>query len=85
MSRNKDIKFLHEVTGKPYKECRALMKANGWDLWRAFPLPEIIAKIPEIINRATDEIVEALNSITEATRKMKDILVESINNAINES
>ena len=36
MSRNKDIKLLHDMTGLAYKECRALMKKNHWDYWRAF-------------------------------------------------
>lgn len=34
MSRNKDIKALHQWTGKPYKECRAIMKANGRKGWK---------------------------------------------------
>lgn len=31
MSRNKTIKLLHEVTLKPYAECRAALKRNHWD------------------------------------------------------
>ena len=31
MSRNKTIKLLHDVTLKPYKECRAALKRNHWD------------------------------------------------------
>ena len=31
MSRNKTIKLLHDVTLKPYKECRAALKRNNWD------------------------------------------------------
>ena len=35
MSRNKDIKYLHDVTGWSYKLCRQKMKDNNWDLWQA--------------------------------------------------
>lgn len=35
MSRNRDIKTLHEMTGIKYSELRNALKANGWNSWRA--------------------------------------------------
>ena len=35
MSRNKDIDFLHNITGDPYSVCRGKLKAVSWDLTRA--------------------------------------------------
>ena len=32
MSRNKDIKYLHTVTGWSYKDCRAKLKQAHWNL-----------------------------------------------------
>ena len=36
MSKNKDIKLLHDMTDLSYKECRSLMKKHHWDYWGAF-------------------------------------------------
>lgn len=36
MSRNKDIKRLHLVSGRSYKECRDTLKTTGWDYNSAF-------------------------------------------------
>ena len=32
MSRNKDIAFVHKVTGQPYRVCRARMKKCNWNI-----------------------------------------------------
>ena len=32
MSKNKDLKFLHEVTGEPYAVCRRKMKDESFSL-----------------------------------------------------
>ena len=31
MSRNKTIKYVHDVTGKSYAECRRICKAASWN------------------------------------------------------
>lgn len=62
MSRNKDIKFLHEVTGLPYSVCRRRMKACGWDLVKAIGVDQIkgiIEALPEII----DNLAKAMNRL----------------------
>jgi hypothetical protein len=35
MSRNRDIKTLHEMTGFKYSVLRKALKTNGWNSWRA--------------------------------------------------
>ena len=35
MSRNRDIKTLHEMTGFKYSILRKALKTNGWNSWRA--------------------------------------------------
>lgn len=62
MSRNKDIKFLHEFTGLPYSVCRRRMKACGWDLMKAIgsdQIRRIIEAMPDII----DNLGKAMNRI----------------------
>lgn len=46
MSRNKDIAYLHCLTGWDFKICRLIMKEFKWDLRtveRAYILSEVIA------------------------------------------
>lgn len=62
MSRNKDIKALHQWTGKPYKECRAIMKANDWDLLKASGLGEL-PEILKTLGEASIAIVDALGEM----------------------
>ena len=71
MSRNKDIKALHQWTGKPYKECRAIMKANGWDLLKASglgELPEILKTLSEASIAIVDALGEMFTRIEKALR-----------------
>lgn len=73
MSRNKDIKFLHEFTGLPYSVCRRRMKACGWDLMKAIgsdqirriieAMPDIIDNLGKAINRLLAGIGTALKII----------------------
>ena len=71
MSHNKDIKALHQWTGKPYKECRAIMKANGWDLLKASglgELPEILKTLSEASIAIVDALGEMFTRIEKALR-----------------
>lgn len=86
MSKNKDIKALHEWTSKPYSECRAIMKANGWDLYRAIGL----ADLPELISSAFVTLSKTLEIITERLREALTSIdwvqvVELIKNAYEEA
>lgn len=86
MSKNKDIKALHQWTNKPYRECRAIMKANGWDLYRATGL----ADLPELINNIFDAFSKTLENITTSLREILTSIdwmrvVELINEAKEEN
>ena len=77
MRHNKDIKALHAITMKPYKECRALMKANGWDLYKALGFG-YLAKAPEIIKEAVEGLRIATEQAVETLRKFARQLHEAL-------
>lgn len=56
MSRNKDIKLLHEITGWSYKECRKRMKANHW-------------KISKVLGGSFDLISEIISNALNVMRR----------------
>lgn len=58
MSRNKDIQFLHQVTGWTYKECRRKYRENGYDLWKTLPFNS--QRMNEILE-ASKQAIEALS------------------------
>lgn len=72
MSHNKDIKFLHEVTGEPYAVCRRKMKAAHWDLYKALGYPsfdellETITPVIEGVAEAAAEVAKAIGHIIES-------------------
>lgn len=80
MSRNKDIKLLHEMTGLSYRKCRSLMKANGWHLWKALPIDTIIKQFPEALANSFKVVSDTLTYITETMQK----LIEEFNRTITE-
>jgi hypothetical protein len=61
MSHNKDIRYLHEVTGESYAVCRQKMKAAHWDLFKALVYPsvdEILEKLKPVIEVCAEAVVE---------------------------
>ena len=77
MSRNKDIAFYHEFTGKPYSECRRIMKACHWELGAAIlydankgidAVSEALKIFPEIIETSCHAVGEFLISLGEGLR-----------------
>lgn len=80
MSRNKDIKFLHEFTGMPYSVCRRQMKACGWDLMKALgvdTVKEIIEVMPDIIDNLGKAINRVLASLGTALKTIGQNLEET--------
>lgn len=70
MSRNKDIKFLHDFTGLPYSVCRQRMKKCNWDLWRAIGIDEIKSLLDGgVLTNALEVVAEAMNGLLESFRK----------------
>ena len=72
MSRNKDIKALHDWTGLSYKECRQLMKSNNWILISAlmdangWKLPKFLENFSKAIQDFGRALAESLNKVCEA-------------------
>ena len=62
MSKNKDIKYLHEFTGQPYSVCRKRMKACGWDLAKAIGFDHVKGMI-EVLPDIIDNFGKAMNGI----------------------
>lgn len=83
MSRNKDIKLLHDITGKSYKECRQLMKATGWDITKAIDLSGIMANIARIGINTSKVIQELADRIAEIIPAMVEVMNKTAEAAIN--
>lgn len=82
MSRNKDIKLLHDLTGWSYKKCRAHMKANHWDIVKALPIGDVLGKLPEIISNTMAVMGEAINLVASTARDFASQLTQAINDSI---
>lgn len=72
MSHNKDIRYLHAVTGEPYAVCRRKMKVAHWDLYKALGYPsfdEILKTLIPVIEgvaEAAAEVAKAIGHIIES-------------------
>jgi len=82
MSRNKDIKLLHDLTGWSYKKCRAHMKANHWDIVKALPIGDVLGKLPEILSNTMAVMGEAINLVANTARDFASQLTQAINDSI---
>lgn len=82
MSRNKDIKLLHDVTGWPFKKCRAHMKANNWNLVKALPIGDVLSQLPELLSGTMAVMGEAINLVASTARDFASQLTQAINEAI---
>ena len=80
MSRNKDIKLLHEVTGLSYKECRAKMKRCGWDFTAALfeGNPFVL-----VLQDGFDTFMKALEQAVVSTAQAVEAFGEALSGALN--
>lgn len=74
MSRNKDIKLLHEWTGWSYKECRKQMKDHHWDLWQAFNFEELISKLPDLLENISMAIAKVYEATADVVKSLMKVL-----------
>lgn len=74
MSRNKDIKLLHEWTGWSYKECRKQMKDHHWDLWQAFNFEERISKLSDPLENISMAIAKVYEATADVVKSLKKVL-----------
>ena len=72
MSRNKDIDYIHYVTGWSYKECRRKYKENGYNL--IMTLPEVNDNVKKAIDAAT----KSIKAVAEAITKVAETLCDTI-------
>ena len=75
MSRNKDIKRLHLVSGRSYKECRDTLKATGWNYNSAFFLlfPNVFdaaERVSEILTNWFNAMADLCNTIGEVAARV---------------
>lgn len=82
MSRNKDIKLLHDLTGWSYKKCRAHMKANHWDIVKALPIGDVLGKLPELLSNTMAVMSEAINLVANTARDFASQFTQAINESI---
>ena len=87
MSRNKDIAYLHDLTGWDFKTCRLIMKEFKWNLQtveRAYilsqdeELRENIENIIASFAESAAKAFEALKPVIENTAKVIGQLAENI-------
>jgi hypothetical protein len=85
MSRNKDIKMLHDFTGCDYSVLRKALKANKWDLWKAECSvkgidPDAIFELGRKCGEFVRQLSEALKPSIEAIGKAAATMAEAVKN-----
>ena len=72
MSKNELVSYIHALTGKSYKDARAICKAAKWDAKTAF----VIATLGE------DNFERIIESVTNATKSIIDALISALEPAV---
>lgn len=81
LSRNKSIKILHESTGKTYKECRAVLKANNWSLEDALGINALIAEL-QVLPEVTQRLQRIFSAFAEALSSAINAFTETLSEAL---
>lgn len=77
MSRNKDIKLLHQMTGLPYAECRKKMKEHHWDVNAALssvPNFDILTNAFLKLGKVIQETLKRLDPFKEILKALEEDL-----------
>ena len=79
MSRNKDIKLLHDFTGAPYSVCRRKMKECHWDLYKAIGFDSVLDKLRDNVGFKTycENAAKLLNDLADSMSKIIDDVVNA--------
>ncbi len=85
MSRNKDIKMLHDLTGYDYSVLRKALKANKWDSWKALCSikgidPDAFFEFGRKCGELARQLSEALKPAIEAIGKAAATMAEAVKN-----
>ena len=73
MSRNKDIDYIHYVTGWSYKECRRKYRENGYSL--IMTLPGVNDNIKKALDAANKSISAACDAFRELAKTLSDAIM----------
>lgn len=72
MGRNKDIKLMHDITGNPYRVCRAKLKENNWDLLEALDFGDVLRRnLVGSVGELAKELVNSLERVAEILNNLK--------------
>lgn len=82
MSRNKDIQYMHEMTGLPYSVCRKKLKENHWDLFEAMGYGDALALLSKTLESLTPTIQDALDTISVAVTNLAKSATEVCTNLL---
>lgn len=80
MSKNQKVEYMHNATGLSYKECRSLLKANNWDLFKAMGFDDILEKVATFGTALAKSLKPAIDAVCEGCRR----LAESVGKALSE-
>ena len=78
MSRNKDIRLLHNLTGDPYSVCRRRMKRNHWNLTYAIAEGTPYAALLDAIQATTDALKDAFVTLGDAVNTFSETFRNSL-------
>lgn len=81
LSRNKTIKILHSITGRSFKECRADLKANNWDLNNALGLNRL-SDFTSGLYEATQHIIKAFNALSTAAARATEVFINTLSEGL---
>ena len=84
MSRNKTIKYVHDVTGKSYAECRRICKAASWneDLILLSTVPGALQNVADAIKPVFDGLAEALAEYAESCAEIARTIKNNYESAV---
>ena len=74
MGRNRDVERLHRLTGWPYKECRAKIKADP-DYLQSAELARITDWMTETLPKIVDGICEVMHTLAEEIKNLVDAFI----------
>lgn len=76
MSKNKLTEYIHDLTGAPYKEVRAVCRAAYWEKDIAVA---IALNSPLMTKKKNDALTEALCNVVNATADIAEALRDKLN------
>ncbi len=82
MSRNKDIRLLHVLTGDPYSVCRRRMKRNHWNLTYAIIEGTPYAALLDAVKATTDKLKDCFVPLSEVVNTFNETLRDALKHCL---